>query len=175
MKSAARGLLPQQNQIFCIAIRERAQECVVHHREHGGCGGDAEREGADDGCGEGRRAADLAQSVAKVLTDAFQPLPTPGGAGYVFDQRNAAKLAHGSGSRCIGFHAAGHVVLYRHAKVRLKLFVQLALAVSEQAGQEAHALSPSGSRSMIEETAWTIRCQRPRSEASCFFPEAVMR
>ena len=62
-------MISQQNEAVGILERKRAQEDAFDEREDRGGGADAKRQREDDGQGESRRLAQLAQCEAEILCE----------------------------------------------------------------------------------------------------------
>ncbi len=149
---------------------------MIDHGKHRGGGAKTESEGCDHCGGEDGGSSQLPECVFQVLSEALEPNPSPGFAGYVFDERKIAELAHRRCARLFRRLAAVLAILDVHSEMSLNLLIELCFTFTTcKPGEEAHALSPSGVRCMTAPMTSTMWRQRLRSEASCFFPAAVIR
>src|SRR5216683_3801604 len=125
--------LVDRDQLMRILVRQRSQEDMIDYRKHrGGCA-ETEGKGCNHRDGEYGRSSQLPEGVFQVLSEALEPDPSPGFAGYVFDQRDVAKLTDRRCTRLFRGRAAVLAILDVHLKMSLNLLIELCFAFCEQA------------------------------------------
>lgn len=89
------ALLGHGDHALHLGDGQRPQHQRVHHAEDGGVGGDAQREGGDDGGGEERGTAQLPKGEAQVVAEILQQIGRShwhGGSGTNVCTRKASSL-----------------------------------------------------------------------------------
>src|SRR5438445_5769443 len=116
---------------------------MIDHGKHCGGGAEAEGEGCDHRDGEYGGSSQLPECVFQILSEALEPDPSPGFAGYIFDECNIAELAHGRCARVFGGFAPVLAALDVHLEMGVNLLIELGFTPGKPR-KEAHASSPSG-------------------------------
>ena len=168
--------LVDRDQLLGARVRERLEEDAAHHREEGGVGADAEREGHDRDGGEAGAAPEDAQAVAQVLEQRLDEADAARVAVLLLDRLDAAELEAGAPHRLV-FAQAGAAVLVRlHLEVEAELLVELVLdgAAAEERAQAVaevaqHRYTSRRTRAMASVSFFHSSV----SVSSCFFPARV--
>jgi hypothetical protein len=94
----------------------------------------------------------------------------------ILHQKNVSKLPGCRLSRRLFRLASRHSICNRHLQVGIDLFLQFAVSpLKTEVRKPFHDSLSFGLTYITDPIASTIRSHRPRSEANCFFPLAVIR
>src|SRR6185437_4363210 len=95
---------------------------------------------------------------------------------HILHQSNVSELPRRRLSRRLCRLASRHSICNCHLQVSINLFLEFALApLKTEAREPLHDSLSSGLTYITDPIASTIRSHRPRSEANCLFPLAVIR
>jgi hypothetical protein len=97
----------QEDNAFRVFHGQRSKDQAVHHAEDHGVGADAEGEGKNRDRGESGAAAQLAQAIAHILRQGFEPMKSPSRADVFFDPQRVAQRPVGGASCLAGGETGG--------------------------------------------------------------------
>src|SRR5437016_9180564 len=110
---------------FRVGKRQRNEQNSVHQAEDGSVGTDAEGECKDGDGTEAGRLVQCAGGIAQVAGELLKPDPTPGVAGFFFEQGRIAESAHGGVAGLFGASARGDVLSDLLVEMKLNFVIQL--------------------------------------------------
>ena len=117
--------LIEHHEAIGIFEGERLEENAAHDREQRHIGADAERHDQNGNDGESGSAEQGAECIADVAEDGFEPVPTPGGAGLIAEERGIAEGAESGVASFLGVHAGGDVFGDLAIEVELKFVIEV--------------------------------------------------
>src|SRR5690349_5172657 len=85
----------EQEKLLWFRDGKQLEHHGINHAEYRRICADAEGEGENRDNGKSGVSTQLAEAVAQILDQGFEPLETPGGAHVFFDQRGVAQRAAG--------------------------------------------------------------------------------
>src|SRR5207244_4944123 len=115
---------------FRVGKRQRNEQNSVHQAEDGSVGTDAEGECKDGDGTEAGRLAQCAGGIAQVAGELLKPDPTPGVAGFFFEQGRIAESAHGGVACHLGAFARGVGLSYLLFEITLITCINIMSYVS---------------------------------------------
>jgi len=117
-------MLIDHNQLFWVAERQRLEQHCAHDGEERCGGADTESHNKDGGESEARRAGEGACTISYVTREFLEPVPAPGGAGFIAEKRWIAECTQGCRTRLVPSHTMGDVLCDLLLQVKLQFVVQ---------------------------------------------------
>src|SRR5262245_2343607 len=122
-----------------IGVRKWIEEHYIDDAEERRVRADAERQRDDGNQGEPGFLHQHPDAVMQVLSQFFEPSPTPHLARHLFDQTDVAEFSARRGPGFLSRGAALHQVALRHFEMRLNLFFEFVIPPLTAPKWESHA------------------------------------